>query len=72
MLKENTSGMDGMNEIFISSPHFVIHAGLAGTDWAWMGRNEILFSVRPLLFIPGLFHIDGKDWTSRRFLAKVD
>jgi hypothetical protein len=40
MPKENTSGMDGMNEIFMSIPYLVNHAGNAGTDWAWMGMDE--------------------------------
>lgn len=42
MPKKNTSGMDGMNEIFISSPHLAIHAGDTGNDWAWMGMDENL------------------------------
>lgn len=41
MPKENTLGMDGMNEIFISSPHLAIHAGNTETDWAWMGMDGI-------------------------------
>ena len=41
MPKENTSGMDGMNEIFISSPHLANHAGNTGNDWAWMGMDEL-------------------------------
>lgn len=40
MPKENTLGMDGMNEIFISSPHRAIHAGDVGHDWEWMGMDE--------------------------------
>lgn len=39
MPKENTLGMDGMNEIFMSSPYLVNHAGNTGTDWAWMGMD---------------------------------
>ena len=39
MPKENTSGMDGMNEIFISTLYLVNHAGHTGTDWAWMGMD---------------------------------
>lgn len=39
MPKENTSGMDGMDEISISNPPLSNHAGNAGTDWAWMGMD---------------------------------
>lgn len=41
MPKENTSGMDGMNEIFISNPYLANHAGNTGHDWAWMGMDGI-------------------------------
>jgi len=41
MPKENIPGMDGMNEIFISTPHLANHAGNTGTDWAWMGMDEL-------------------------------
>ena len=42
MPKENTLGMDGMNEIFMSSPYLVNHAGNIGNDWAWMGMDGML------------------------------
>jgi len=50
MPKENTSGMDGMNEIFMSYPHLAIHAGDSGHDWAWMGMDEKLTKPSKGLF----------------------
>jgi hypothetical protein len=41
MPKENTSGMDGMDEISMSSPPLSNHARNTGTDWAWMGMDGI-------------------------------
>jgi hypothetical protein len=46
MPKENTSGMDGMNEVFISSPHLAIHAGDIGHKWEWMGMDGHGWNVR--------------------------